>query len=185
MTTSPISLTIDTKKIKAVLLACAKKDIRYYLNGTFVNSKHIVCTDGHRMHVLAHGQDIGEIEGFIIPRETIELAIKMKTPNFTITSDSVNNIPFDALDGRYPDYKRVIPVVSQGVDNGAIETLINPEYLLDACKAIMLVTGSKSYSALSSVGNVYVWSSAEFCTVVMPTKKGFKDWSATSLEQLA
>lgn len=159
-------MIIDSKIIKAIILAAAKKDIRYCLNGVLINTQHIVATDGARMHAFKHGQqwEHGEV---IIPTDKVELALKMKTKQIDIEKDNINGIPFVTIDGKFPDYSRVIPQ-NPKTTNGEIMANINPEYLLDACKAVKLVTGAKDYPILANTGsNVWVWSSEQFVTVVM------------------
>lgn len=159
-------MIIDSKIIKAIILAAAKKDIRFYLNGVLMNAQHIVATDGARMHAYKHGQEWehGEI---IIPIDKVELALKMKTKQIKIEKDSINGIPFGTIDGKFPDYSRVIPQAPKQA-NGGIMANINPEFLLDACKAVKLVTGAKAYPVLTNTGsNVWLWSSEQFVVVVM------------------
>lgn len=45
--------SLDAKTLKGVALAVSHQDVRYYLNGVFVDAaqRAIVGTDGHRMHV--------------------------------------------------------------------------------------------------------------------------------------
>lgn len=159
-------MLVDAKIIKAVTLAATKKDIRFYLNGVFVNATHIVATDGARLHAYKHGQEwqYGEV---IIPIEKVELALKMKTEQIKIDKSCINDIPFAPVDGRFPDYTRVIPQ-NTAPAVGEIMASVNPEFLLDACKAVKLVTGVKTYPVLASVGtNVWTWRSELFSVVVM------------------
>lgn len=175
-------MQILSAHIKAILLSAAKKDIRYYLNGVLVNEKHIVSTDGHRMTVIAHGQE-WEHGDTIIPRETLEMALKLKTKTIEITNTAVGPIAYTPLDGRFPDYKRVMPALHCGADTGEVFTQINPDYLVDAMQAIKLVTG-KTGQSLALVNNVFVWSSAQTMVVVMPMRtetKGEKNYSLTPI----
>ena len=159
-------MIVDSKIIKAIVLAAAKKDIRYYLNGVFINEQHIVATDGARMNAYKHGQE-WEHGDIIIPIDKVELALKMKTKQIKIEKDSINGIPFGTIDGKFPDYLRVIPQ-SPKTTEGEIIANINPEFLLDACKAVRLVTGAKYYPVLANTGsNKWVWSSEQFVVVVM------------------
>lgn len=167
-------MQIESKLLKAVLLAAGKKDIRYCLNGICVNAKHIVATDGKRMHVAAHMQDDWEGAQIVIPRESVELALKMKTPSVTITQSAINGIPFTPLDGRYPDYTRVMPQLSQPVDIGALHTQVNPDFLSDAVAAVKLVTGHDHVS-LTSIGGTMVWSNRQLQVVVMPLRDANSD----------
>lgn len=159
-------MLVDSKIIKAIILAAAKKDIRFYLNGVLVNATHIVATDGCRLHAYKHGQEWSHGE-VIIPIDKVELALKMKTKQIEIFKDHINGVSFTPIDGRFPDYMRVIPQ-NQAPAVGEIIASVNPEFLLDACKAVKLVTGAKAYPVLANVGhNVWVWRSEQFVTVVM------------------
>ena len=102
----------------------AQQDVRYYLNGLFLEilggRLRVVATDGHRL-ALATGPALVEAPdtGVIIPRKGVlelsrllggsaplELAIgtnhiRAANEQFTFTSKLV--------DGKFPDYERVIP----------------------------------------------------------------------------
>ena len=166
-----MAITITSAQLKAVALAMAKKDIRYYLNGLMINENHIVATDGHRMHIFYHGQQWEHGET-VIPREMIDLALKMKAVNVEITGKTINGIPFNALDGRFPDYRRVIPSGAGGVTEGCIVSNINADYLKDAVSAIKMATGNKRQAfTLSRIDNSWFWSSDVFAVVVMSYKE--------------
>lgn len=161
-------MEIKTEHLKAALLAGGKKDIRYYLNGVHVNAKHIVATDGSRMNVIAHG-GAWPHEPVTIPREAVEMAVKLKLKTVDVTPEAIGPIAFKPLDGKFPDYTRVMPALSQGVDQGAVHTQVNPDYLRDAIAAIKLVTGD-GHASLASIGGTLVWSNAQLQTVVMPLR---------------
>ncbi len=103
----------------------AQQDVRYYLNGLLLETGHgivrAVATDGHRLAICEVGSaDAGEkAQQVIIPRkgvlelqrllgegEEIELAIGSNHIRAV-----VGNIQFTSklIDGRFPDYERVIP----------------------------------------------------------------------------
>ena len=104
----------------------AQQDVRYYLNGMLwevtQGQLRVVATDGHRLAMCTRPMDIqtGEKIQAILPRKgVIELArllgdgdsaadiklggshIRAITPEFTFTSKLV--------DGKFPDYERVLP----------------------------------------------------------------------------
>ena len=104
--------------------AIAKQDVRHYLNGVFVEIKDsvlsMVATDGHRMAVstmpapmaapvpleaIVAGNSIRVLRGLPLP-VNFQLGFY---PNM-ISLDS-ENLKYTAklIDGRYPDYRRVIP----------------------------------------------------------------------------
>lgn len=113
------------KLFSLVQYAMAQQDIRYYLNGLLLitkgNELRVVATDGHR---LAYAADVLE-EGLapievILPRKTVlELSKQLNdsegsveiilTPNQA--RFKFNNIEFISklIDGKFPDYERVIP----------------------------------------------------------------------------
>ncbi|WP_110669647.1 DNA polymerase III subunit beta [Salinicola halophilus] len=123
-----LSLPRGTLKylIDATSFAMAQQDVRYYLNGMLLElGNHIVrtvATDGHRLAVCERSAEI-ELEThrkLIIPRkgvlelgrlldgsdEPVELSlganhVRAHTGEFTFTSKLV--------DGKFPDYDRVIP----------------------------------------------------------------------------
>jgi DNA polymerase-3 subunit beta len=113
------------KLFSLVQYAMAQQDIRYYLNGLLLitkgNELRVVATDGHR---LAYAVDVLE-EGLapievILPRKTVlELSKQLNdseglveiilTPNQA--RFKFNDIEFISklIDGKFPDYERVIP----------------------------------------------------------------------------
>jgi len=110
-----------------VQYAMAQQDIRYYLNGLLMvvegSELRAVATDGHRLAVATRSidaKDIGRHE-VILPRKTIvELAKLLADRDAKVTIElSANQARFrfdDVLlasklvDGKFPDYQRVIPI---------------------------------------------------------------------------
>ena len=111
--------------IERTAFAMAQQDVRYYLNGMYWELREgrlrAVATDGHRLAVctLEDKLDLEDTQ-VIIPRKgVLELArllqndddevsvilgsnhIRATTPEFTFTSKLV--------DGKFPDYERVLP----------------------------------------------------------------------------
>ena len=125
------SFNIPQKHLKdlfdSTAFAMAQQDVRYYLNGMLVelstDNIKLVATDGHRLALSEYPTDIGisTDKQIIIPRKGVmELSrllensdspaeitlsknhIRIKTDAFTFTSK--------LIDGKFPEYKRVIPV---------------------------------------------------------------------------
>ena len=112
--------------LKQVDFSMAQQDIRYYLNGLLfeVDGKrlNIVATDGHRLSFTSTTLDDGqEKTQIIIPRKTIIELIKLmeeenKLVKINVTKNQVtfkfNEIDLitKVIDGKFPDYNRVIPV---------------------------------------------------------------------------
>jgi len=124
------SITITQAKLRELLdstsFAMAQQDVRYYLNGMLfevgADYLRVVATDGHRlaMETLGLSTTVNETQQLILPRKGImELArlladdggdieltfgqnhIRAAIPEFTFTSKLV--------DGKFPDYNRVLP----------------------------------------------------------------------------
>ena len=126
--------------IERTSFAMAQQDVRYYLNGMLweLESKQIrvVATDGHRlaMCTLVADLDITETTQVILPRKgVIELSrllldeeaeiavvigsnhIRATTEEFTFTSKLV--------DGKFPDYERVLPRAADKILLGSRQEL--------------------------------------------------------------
>ncbi len=124
------SLSISQAKLHELLestsFAMAQQDVRYYLNGMLFEVApgflRVVATDGHRlaMETLNMDNPINDVQQLILPRKGIlELSrllgdeqgeitltfgqnhIRAKVPAVTFTSKLV--------DGKFPDYNRVLP----------------------------------------------------------------------------
>lgn len=174
-------MRIPAKILKAILLAAGKKDIRHYLCGVHINSRHIVATDGHRLHAYSHGQEWqhGDVT---IPRDAVEMALKARTVDIEITDVSVGAVSYKPLDGRFPDYMRVIPATSQPADMGAMVSALNPVYLADA-QEFIAVTGGPKGEWLTRIRDAWTWQTARVAVVVMGERTTEKFPVRTSLEQ--
>ena len=126
-----ISQIAFKKLLKQVEFAMAQQDIRYYLNGLLLevnDSKlNIVGTDGHRLSftstTLNQSYEKNEV---IIPRKTVIELIKLLDDSedeitIEINAGQVNFSFVDikliskVIDGKFPDYHRVIPVGHQNI----------------------------------------------------------------------
>jgi DNA polymerase III subunit beta len=111
--------------IKSVEFAMAQQDIRYYLNGMLLvidnGSLQAVATDGHRL-AWAELDVPGDYnrQEVILPRKTVlELAKLLADSDEPVTLDVLaNQVRFrfgnvelvsKVVDGKFPDYNRVIP----------------------------------------------------------------------------
>tara|TARA_B100000768_G_scaffold112849_1_gene104516 strand:- start:949 stop:2049 length:1101 start_codon:yes stop_codon:yes gene_type:complete len=126
--------------LKQVDFSMAQQDIRYYLNGLLfeVDSQklNIVGTDGHRLSFTSINlqKDFGKIQT-IIPRKTILELVKLLDDgdeeieiNISKTQAHFhfNNIDLitKVIDGKFPDYSRVIPVSHPNVFEIDRQTLL-------------------------------------------------------------
>jgi DNA polymerase-3 subunit beta len=125
-----LSFTLPEKALKEIIerthFAMAQQDVRYYLNGLMLevdtDALRAVATDGHRlaMSEVAVETGVGEPTQIIVPRKGVQellrslessdaevrLAlgtnhIRINTPELQVTSK--------LIDGRFPDYERVMP----------------------------------------------------------------------------
>jgi len=124
------SLTLKQNELKKLLhhvqFAVAQQDIRYYLNGLLLLAESdqliAVGTDGHRLAYIATmlQQKVTKQE-VILPRKTVfELSKLLMDSDDPIQIDYLQNkIRFSfsditviskIIDGKFPDYNRVIPV---------------------------------------------------------------------------
>ena len=123
------TLTLPQRDFRSLLklaeFAMAQQDIRYYLNGMLLvvdkGSLQAVATDGHRLSwaSLAIAGDYTRQE-VILPRKTvIELSKLLEDSDTPLTIDILANqarfrfgnveLVSKVVDGKFPDYNRVIP----------------------------------------------------------------------------
>lgn len=112
--------------LQRTLFAMAQQDVRYYLNGMLLEVEHnilrAVATDGHRLALNTVDAVTNETQKrqIIIPRKGVTELMRLlddDESNVTITISN-NHIRVEGensiftsklIDGRFPDYKRVIP----------------------------------------------------------------------------
>jgi len=115
--------------LKQVEFAMAQQDIRYYLNGLLfevvANRLNIVGTDGHRLSFTSTELNQNyEKQEVILPRKTVIELIKLlddseEEARIEIAINQVNfsfghiRLISKVIDGKFPDYNRVIPTGHQ------------------------------------------------------------------------
>ena len=123
------TLQLPQKALKQALglvqFAMAVQDIRYYLNGVLFsvdkNTLRVVATDGHRLSFASQdlGSDHGSVEA-ILPRKTVIELIKLlgDTDDAVSIAMGSNQVRFafggieivsKIVEGKFPDYQKVIP----------------------------------------------------------------------------
>jgi len=125
-----ITFSVPQNELKSLLkqvdFSMAQQDIRYYLNGLLFGvdgeKLNIVATDGHRLSFTSTNlKESQEKTQIIIPRKTIiELTKLMGDDDQPVTiSVTKNQVTFKfndidlitkVIDGKFPDYNRVIPI---------------------------------------------------------------------------
>lgn len=121
--------TLSQAQLKGLLshtsFAMAQQDVRYYLNGLLLEaeSSHVtaVATDGHRLALAKLHTELGTgSHAVIVPRKAIMELIKSLDENDSVVEISLgtqsirfefNDVRFTTklIDGKFPDYKRVVP----------------------------------------------------------------------------
>ena len=142
---SATELTLTQKQFKRLLAlvqyAMAQQDIRYYLNGLLLvvhdSEMRVVATDGHRLayasETLGHSHPRTEV---ILPRKTVlelsrQLADNDDPLNIVLTPTQVQfrfgdiELVSKLIDGKFPDYERVIPQQHGKVISVARDTLLH------------------------------------------------------------
>ena len=114
------------KLIDRVSFSMAQQDVRYFLNGMLleVTGDHMrtVATDGHRLAMCTREEGIPETEKIqaIVPRKGVgEIARLMDESdgevelslgsNYLRVSQGAYKLTTKLIDGKFPDYERVIP----------------------------------------------------------------------------
>ena len=112
--------------IEKTSFAMAQQDVRYYLNGMLLEvdaeSIRTVSTDGHRLALtrIQHKSDVDSSKQIILPRKGVqELLRLLSEEDISVTLAmgknhirvELPNLRFTSklIDGRFPDYQRVLP----------------------------------------------------------------------------
>lgn len=158
------------KLISMVQYAMAQQDIRYYLNGVLLvidkNELKLIATDGHRLAFIKTNLiEFHEKQEVILPRKTINELTKLLTDtdeeiiiglakNQARLNFSNTSLITKIIDGKFPDYDRVIPnysnhltlnktIITQALQRAAI--LSNEKF-----KGIRFVLTEKNLRLISS-----------------------------------
>jgi DNA polymerase-3 subunit beta len=173
--TETISITIPQNTLKGLFkqveFAMAQQDIRYYLNGLLFeingNRLNIVGTDGHRLSFTSTElSKFYDKQNIIIPRKTVIELIKLldDTDNEVTVELSATQVNFSfndiklitkVIDGKFPDYTRVIPVGHQNkftVDRMTVLLAMQRASILsnEKYRGIRMVLGMNSLRLIST-----------------------------------
>lgn len=172
---------IDFNILKALNVLTAKKDIRYYLNGVYVeinqNGAYFVATDGHKMGIY-HNDEIksdAPIE-HVIPSTLIDQASKVIKNMSLIDLDLNpmieinylhNTFKAPAIDGKYPDFRKVIP---ESLNNEIAQ--FDPDFLMQFKKCACILNDVKNCDIAighnGHSGSVIDIQNTNFLGVIMP-----------------
>lgn len=142
------------KMLSLIQYAMATQDIRYFLMGVLIQvvdkQLRMVATDGHRLAYTAceMAEDLPNLDEVIIPRKTVlELYKLLDEPDNLVTlelltdkirfSTSKATLISKVIDGRFPNYKSVIPK-----DNPNY-FVINRQQLLAALERVSILANEK------------------------------------------
>lgn len=152
-----LTLTLAQNQLKRLLrqveYAMAQQDIRYYLNGLLFevngNRLNVVGTDGHRLSFTSTElEKYYEKQELILPRKTIlelikllddsddEVAIEVSANQAHFAFSGIRLIS-KVIDGKFPDYTRVIPTGYQNTFE------INRQSLLLAMQRASILSNEK------------------------------------------
>lgn len=173
-TTETKVFKLQQNKLKELLLsvqyAMAQQDVRYYLNGMLIiienNKLKVVATDGHR---LAFNQveieGIHEKQEIIIPRKAITELCKLlldseDTVEIFFSKQQVKvefsgiSLITKIIDGKFPDYERVIPKHSNylGINKLLIQQALQRAAILsnEKFRGVRIVLTEKNLSVISN-----------------------------------
>jgi DNA polymerase III subunit beta len=155
--------------LKFLQRCISKEETRYYICSVFFNTTtgEMVATDGHRLgkHPLEGLEKLGNLpaefgqsHGFIIPEKAINILVNLETNSNNINLSLVGKeIQFSCndfilhskvIDGNYPEYERVIPVLKDDA-----ETIkINKKIFLADYKKAKLCTFDRNENIIISNG---------------------------------
>lgn len=181
---------IPTNHLRAALLFAPTNDIRHYLNGVLVDASpgrddgRLVACDGHTMMVARLGADSIERQcseeaeepfSCIIPRDVVArivATVGKSTLHAALRIDEHCTLihggtseQFTPLDGRYPDYLRVIPRQCSGV-----VAQFNADYVARCAKAAKIYGRrfSPAWEHNGSGSAIVHNIDNDVCAVVMP-----------------
>lgn len=142
------------KGLDKTMFCMANQDVRYYLNGLFLNISNsrlkLVASDGHRLSI--YEDEIGQATGYeariILPRKAVqELSRLLDNPeaelNIQFSSNNIKicyqDVVFSSklIDAKFPDFSKVFnqPFLS--------ELLIQRQVLKDALTRVAILSNEK------------------------------------------
>jgi DNA polymerase-3 subunit beta len=126
---SELSLSLNAKSLKRLIdrtsFAMAQQDVRYFLNGMLfeigAGGVKTVATDGHRLAMCSFdGEGGGQAQQVIVPRKGVleiqrllnelsgDVSVTLGASHLCLESNEFT-LTTKLVDGRFPDYDRVIP----------------------------------------------------------------------------
>jgi DNA polymerase III subunit beta len=122
--TTEVGRSVLAELINRTHFAMAQQDVRYYLNGMLLELRgdaiRAVATDGHRLALCEADADAGDTLQVIVPRKgVLELhrllggddgaaSVSFGANHLRVTLGD-SRLTTKLIDGRFPDYERVLP----------------------------------------------------------------------------
>lgn len=142
------------KLMEDTSFSMANQDVRYYLNGLLFEvdngTLRTVATDGHRLALssMELPQTAGQQKQVIIPRKGVLELMRLLTSddqlirlsvgqNHIRLIDSLFSFSSKLIDGRFPDYRRVLP------RNSSKQVTAHRSVLKDACVRASILSNEK------------------------------------------
>lgn len=167
-------IVLTQKDLKNLLLsvqyAMAQQDVRYYLNGVLLivgeNSLKVVATDGHRLAYNSTSIDGNfDKQEIILPRKAVTELAKLLTDSEDIIEVEFSQQQIKAtfsgitliskvIDGKFPDYERVIPKYDNhlSMDRITVQQALQRAAILsnEKFRGVRFVLTEKNLSIISS-----------------------------------
>lgn len=127
---------IQRRHLAAAIHTAGVKDLRSYLNGVRVEGRIMVATDGVCLSAYL-GPECGEyLPPFTIPLEVVKRVVKRKTEKLEVRDAKdgwlqIGDEMFRPLDGRFPDYRRVLLPAKEAEPGGVT---VDPEQMVKFSK---------------------------------------------------
>ncbi len=153
-----ISYNLSQRSFKELLenthFSMAQQDVRYYLNGMLIDInqgvKRVVATDGHRLSIGTSDKINVKSDHIqiIVPRKGIMELMRLLEDsdeevdvtignNHLCVSSAAFTFTSKLVEGKFPDYKRVIP------KNGSKVVLVNRELFKQALTRVSILSNEK------------------------------------------
>lgn len=180
----------DIDLIKKAVAFTADSELRPVMNGIYVDIENIVATDSHKL-TYNKRKSVGT-KTFIIPKKTVKLLnpncdysvfVDEESKNYRFVDNNGGEIIFRCVEGKYPDYRVVIPNVNKA--NYVFK--IGKNELLEALDAALLCCSQASFlfKIQTDFANKRVQISSQdidydksFSTIVsIETVRGFDDFA--------
>lgn len=130
-----VSITIPANFVVALSNLAANKDVRYYLCGVHISAKNgvlsMVATEGRLLGCLSRATDVSDFN-LIVSNDTVKKMSIFKDKYVTLTLQvschedtalfgDIEGLKIEAIDGKYPDFERVLHPTSKVYSNQAAQ----------------------------------------------------------------